>query len=159
MSPSDRSPTAATLVPGMQRQQFMLLFASLCPRHRPAISSPNALHPIASVPASLLQLYRCGQTCNPGTAALVSRVPYEPSCQPFLGALPGQRGRCSGAASSSVCLPAGRDIHDPQDEKDRPSRAGGPAFASGKNSRRGTVHPSVNPSFHVSASMLWQPFV
>jgi hypothetical protein len=80
------------------------------------------------------------------TAALVSRVPYEegaklpasPFC--FLGALPGRHGRLS------VILSAGRVRH-PQDERTpRPERAGGPAFASGKERTPWHGHPSVNPS-------------
>jgi hypothetical protein len=40
-----------------------------------------------------------------------------------------------------------------------PEHAGGPAFASGKEGTPWHVHPSANPSFHVSASTLWRPFV
>lgn len=80
--------------------------------------------------------------------ALRAQLPASPFC--FLGALPGRRGRCS--------LSAG-----PPKMKGHisPERAALPSLLE-KNAERTPwhVHPSVNPSsFHVSASMLWQPFV
>ena len=139
----------------MQRQQFTLLFASLQSRHRPDVSSPNALPPNrkrACVASAAVQMWA---TCNPGTAALVSRVPYEPSCPPalFASSEP-SRGGVDGALSSSAGPPKMKGHFSPE-------RAALPSLLE-KNAVRTPwhVHPSVNPSsFHVSASMLWQPFV
>jgi hypothetical protein len=55
----------------MQQQQFMLLFASLRPRHRPDTSSPNALPPNRE--RACVRFCSCtdvGNVHNPGTAAL-----------------------------------------------------------------------------------------
>jgi hypothetical protein len=63
---------------GLQRQQFMLLFASLHPRHRPRLSPPNASHPNrnrACVASAALQMW-------PKCAALFSVVCALPKLRP-----------------------------------------------------------------------------
>lgn len=126
---------------------------------------PTACRPIARCACIASAAVQMWATCNPGTAALVSRVPYEPAASHSL--LPPRSP--SGAASSvdgaavrrprlsvslSLCLPVRRDI--PKMKGHSPERAA-LTFVSGKERTLWHVHPSVNPSFYVSASRLWRP--
>lgn len=109
---------------------------------------PTACRPIARCACIASAAVQMWATCNPGTAALVSRVPYEPAASHSLPprSPPGAASSVDGAAvrrprlSVSLCLSAGPARH-PQDERTQ-SRAGGPDLRFWKS-----THAVARPSF------------
>ena len=100
---------------------------------------PTPCRPIASVPASLPAAVQMWATCNPGTTALVSRVPYEPAASHSL--LP--RSPPGAAWTGAVQRPrlSASPARHPQDERTQ-SRADGPDLRFWKK-----THAVARPSF------------
>ena len=91
---------AATLAPGLQqRQQFMLLFASLRPRHRPDPSSPNARPPN--------RVRACVRFCS---CTDVGNVLPTTSCTAALALACALRAVCAPLAGEYGGLPGGVDV-------------------------------------------------